>query len=98
MAGAAIDSSGVLPDGTSFDGPVGLQDLLLSKEELFVETFIERLLTYALGRGVEYYDLPVVRKIRRDVTNSNYSWSSIISAITKSVPFQMKVASLNENN
>ena len=53
-----IDSSGVLPDGTRFDGPAGLREVLLSKRDLFVETFTERLLTYALGRGVEEYDRP----------------------------------------
>jgi len=93
LGNAPIDASGVLPDGTSFEGPTGLQELLLSKEELFVETFIQRLLTYALGRGVEYYDLPVVRKIRRDTVTSNYSWSSIISGIVNSVPFQMQDSS-----
>ncbi len=65
-----IDSSGVLPDGTRFDGPAGLREVLLSRRELFVETFTERLLTYALGRGVEEYDRPVIRKIVREVPTS----------------------------
>lgn len=89
-----IDSSGVLPDGTKFDGPAGLRKVLLSKQDLFVETFIERLLTYALGRGVEYYDNPVVRRIRKNAVDDNYSWSAIITGIVNSIPFQMRRASL----
>jgi hypothetical protein len=87
-----IDASGVLPDGTSFDGPTGLREVLLSKQDLFVETFTERLLTYALGRGVEYYDNPVIRKIRRDAEDENYRWSAIINGIVNSVPFKMRRA------
>ena len=85
-----IDPSGVLPDGTPFDGPVGLRDILLSKKrDVFVENFTERLLTYALGRGTEEYDQPVVRKIARDAAASKYRWSAIILGIVKSKPFQM---------
>jgi hypothetical protein len=83
-----IDSSGVLPDGTRFEGPVGLREVLLSRQELFVETFTERLLTYALGRGVEEYDRPVIRKIVREA--DDHRWSSIILGIVKSTPFQMR--------
>jgi hypothetical protein len=90
---APIDASGVLPDGTQFNGPSGLREILVSQQEQFVETFTERLMTYALGRGVEYYDFPVVRKIRRDAAASDYSWSSIITGIVNSVPFQMRRAS-----
>jgi len=85
-----IDSSGVLPDGTAFNGPEGLRDILVKQKELFVETFTARLLTYALGRGVEYYDYPVVRKIRREAADQDYRWSAIISGIVNSVPFQMR--------
>jgi hypothetical protein len=84
-----IDSSGVLPDGTAFDGVVGLRDVLLSKRDMFVETFTERLLTYALGRGVEQYGRPVIRKIVREAAPDDYRWSSIILHIVKSKPFQM---------
>jgi Protein of unknown function (DUF1592)/Protein of unknown function (DUF1588)/Protein of unknown function (DUF1587)/Protein of unknown function (DUF1585)/Protein of unknown function (DUF1595) len=84
----AIDSSGVLPDGTRFDGPAGLREVLLSRRELFVETFTERLLTYALGRGVEEYDRPVIRKIVRDAREPR--WSSVILGIVNSTPFQMR--------
>jgi uncharacterized protein DUF1592/uncharacterized protein DUF1588/uncharacterized protein DUF1587/uncharacterized protein DUF1585/uncharacterized protein DUF1595 len=84
-----IDSSGVLPDGTEFDGPTGLRDILVAKRGMFVETFTERLLTYALGRGTEQYDAPVIRKIVREAKPDDYRWSSIILGIVKSKPFQM---------
>ena len=77
----AIDASGVLPDGTQFDGPGGLRKILLSKRDQFVQTFTERLLTYALGRGLEQYDLPVVRKITREASADDYRWSAIILGI-----------------
>jgi hypothetical protein len=83
-----IDSSGILPDGTRFEGPAGLREVLLKRRELFVETFTERLLTYALGRGVEEYDRPVIRKIVREADEPR--WSSIILGIVKSTPFQMR--------
>jgi hypothetical protein len=85
-----IDASGVLPDGTRFEGPVGLRDVLLSKRDLFVETFTERLLTYALGRGVEEYDRPVIRKIVREAEADGHRWSSILFGIIKSTPFRMR--------
>jgi Protein of unknown function (DUF1592)/Protein of unknown function (DUF1588)/Protein of unknown function (DUF1587)/Protein of unknown function (DUF1585)/Protein of unknown function (DUF1595) len=85
-----IDSSGVLPDGTKFDGPAGLREVLVSKRDLFVETFTERLLTYALGRGVEPYDRPVLRKITRVAAAENHRWSSLILGIINSAPFQMR--------
>jgi hypothetical protein len=85
-----IDSSGTLPDGTAFKGPDGLREVLLNKKDMFVETFTERLLTYALGRGVEEYDLPVIRKIVRDASADNQTWSSIILGIVNSTPFQMR--------
>ncbi len=84
-----IDSSGVLPDGTAFNGAAGLREILVSRRDLFVENFIERLLTYALGRGVEQYDRPVIRKIVRDAASDDHRWSAIILGIVKSKPFQM---------
>jgi hypothetical protein len=84
-----IDPSGVLPDGTKFDGPEGLREVLLSRRDLFVENFIERLLTYSLGRGVEEYDRPIIRKIARETAPDDYRWSSIILSIVKTKPFQM---------
>ena len=89
-ANTPIDASGVLPDGTRFEGPVGLRELLVSRRQQFVTTVTERLLTYALGRGVENYDAPAVRKIIQEATPSDYRWSSITMGIVKSVPFQMR--------
>ena len=85
-----IDSSGALPDGTKFIGPAGLREVLVKKRDLFVETFTERLLTYALGRGLEDYDSAALRKIARDAAADNQKWSAIILGIVKSTPFQMR--------
>ncbi len=87
-----VDSSGILPDGTKIDGPVGLRNILLSKKDQFVTTATERLLTYALGRGVEPFDMPAIRRIVRDAAVDDYRWSSLILGIVKSVPFQMRRA------
>jgi hypothetical protein len=95
--GDRIDSSGVLPDGTMFDGPAGLRDVLMSKKDMFVETFTEQLLTYALGRGVEEYDRPVFRQILREAASDNHRWSSIILGIVNSTPFQMRRVSDGNN-
>jgi hypothetical protein len=83
-----IDPSGVLPDGSTFDGPAGLRDVLVKRHDLFVENFVERLLTYAMGRGVEEYDRPVIRRIAREAGPDD-KWSAIILSIVKSKPFQM---------
>ena len=88
--GTPIDASSTLPDGVSFEGPAGLRGLLLAQKERFAETVTEKLLTYALGRGVEYYDGPAVRKITRDAAASDYRWSQVILGIIESTPFQMR--------
>jgi hypothetical protein len=85
-----IDASGVLPDGTKFDGPSGLRTILTSHPDRFVRTVTAKLLTYALGRGLEYYDLPAVRRIARDAARNNYRASSIILGVVNSVPFKMR--------
>jgi hypothetical protein len=85
-----IDASGVLPDGTKFQGPAELRKLLLSRPEQIVHTVAEKLLTYALGRGVEYYDAAAIRGILREAAPSDYRWSAIILGIVKSAPFQMR--------
>jgi hypothetical protein len=87
-----VDSSGTLPDGTTIEGPVGLRRVLLDRKTEFVTTTTERLLTYALGRGVEPFDMPAVRTIVRDAALHEYRWSSLITGIIKSVPFQMRRA------
>jgi len=90
-AGAPIDASGKLPDGTGFIGPAGLNELLLTKYRAdFVRTAVEKLLTYALGRGVDHHDYPTIRSIDRDAARDNYRISSLILAIVKSTPFQMR--------
>jgi hypothetical protein len=88
-SGAPIDASGALPDGTKFDGADGLRNALLSSDR-FVTTLAEKMLTYALGRGVEYYDMPAVRVIVRDAARNDYRFTSLIKAIVESAPFQMR--------
>jgi hypothetical protein len=85
-----IDASGALVDGTAFNGPAGLRDVLLKKQDMFVENFTERLMTYALGRGLEEYDHAALRKISRETAADHQKWSSIILGIVKSTPFQMR--------
>jgi hypothetical protein len=87
-----VDSSGMLPDGSKVDGPVGLRNILLSKKDQFVATLTERLLTYGLGRGVEAFDMPAVRKIVRDAAPGDYRWSALITGVINSTPFQMRRA------
>ncbi len=91
--GEPIDVSGALPGVGEFRGVAGLEDALLSRPELFTAALTEKLLTFALGRGVEYYDAPAVRRIVRDAANDRYRFSSIILGIVKSVPFQMRKSS-----
>jgi hypothetical protein len=88
--GKPIDNSGGLPDGSKFDGVAGLQQALLGRPDLFASTFTEKLLTYALGRGVEYYDAPAVRGIVRQSQSTDYKFSSFILGIVNSTPFQMR--------
>jgi hypothetical protein len=85
-----IDASGGLPDGSKFEGVSGLQQALLRRPELLTTTFTEKLLTYSLGRGVEYYDAPAVRKILGEARIKNFRFSSFILGIVNSTPFQMR--------
>jgi hypothetical protein len=87
--GTAIEASAMLPDGTRFQGPVELRKALLSRPEQLAQTVTEKLLTYALGREVESSDMPAVRKILREAA-PGYRWSSLISGVIESVPFQMR--------
>jgi len=90
-AGHPIDASGRLPDATEFQGPAGLTQLLLTRyRDDFVRTATEKLLTYALGRGVEYYDYPAIRAIDREAARDNYRISSLILAVVRSTPFRMR--------
>jgi hypothetical protein len=88
-AGETIDAVGAMPDGTAFEGVEGLRAQLISSDQ-FLETMTEKLLTYALGRGVEYYDMPAVRQIVRDSADKNYRMSSFIMGVVDSVPFRMR--------
>ncbi len=87
-----IDTSGGLPDGTKFDGLVEFRRLLASRPDRFVNTVTERLLTYALGRGLEYYDKPAVRRISADAARQGHRFSSIVLGIVSSQPFRMRRA------
>ena len=86
----AIDVSAVLQDGTAFSGPKGLREILLSRREEFVMTVTTKLLTFALGRGIEHFDEPTIRSILRQSKEHDYSFSSLLVGIVKSVPFQMR--------
>ena len=82
--GAPIDASTVLQDGTAFEGPAGLRRVLVNQPDQFAGTIAERLLTYALGRGLEYYDQPAIRSIVREARRQEYRWSSLVLATVKS--------------
>jgi hypothetical protein len=88
--GAKIDPAGSLFNGARVDGPAALRQTVASRPEIFVGVMTEKLMTYALGRGVEYYDMPAVRKIVRDAAARDFKFSALISGVVKSAPFQMK--------
>ena len=88
--GLSIDSAGVLTDGTKIDGPSALRKALLSRPDVFTGTVTEKLLIYALGRGLEPVDMPVVRNIVRGAAGQNYAMQAILLGIVKSDPFQMR--------
>jgi hypothetical protein len=90
-SGQPIDASGKFIDGMALDGPATLRALLLKYSDQYVRNVTEKLLTYALGRGVEYQDMPLVRKIVRDAAPSNYRFSSLVMSIVTSTPFQMNM-------
>ncbi|MCH7749659.1 MAG: DUF1592 domain-containing protein [Acidobacteria bacterium] len=87
---APIDASGSFPDGTTFDGVSGLKQAILGRSDQFVRTLTGKLLTYALGRAMEYYDAPAIRAIERTAARDDYRFSSLILGIVKSTPFQMR--------
>ena len=95
-AGMPLDASGQLADGTKIDGVVALRNALLARPEVFVHTLTERMMTYALGRGLQYYDMPVVRDIGRKAERQDYRFSGIIMGIVNSPPFQMRVVGDSE--
>ncbi len=90
--GTPIDASGLMSDGTTVDGPATLRQALTSRGEIFMTTVAEKLLTYALGRGVEPTDAPAVRQIVDDAAGAEYRWSGLVVGIVRSTPFQMRTA------
>ncbi len=90
--GQPIDSAGSLPDGSEFVGVAGLEQALLARPELFVGTLTEKLMTFGLGRGIEHYDAPAIRKIVHDAREDDYRFSRLILGIVNSMPFQMRNA------
>jgi hypothetical protein len=96
--GGPLDTSGELADGTVVDGIVDLRRALLSRPDVFVRTLTEKLLTYALGRGLGYHDMPAVRTMVRQSAGNDYRFSSIVSAIVTSAPFQMRMKAPREDD
>ncbi len=91
-----IDATGSFPDGTRFDGVAGLKQALLGRSDQFVRTLTEKLLTYALGRAVDYYDAPAVRGVEQAAVSDDYRFSSLILGIVRSTPFQMRRAAAGD--
>ena len=89
-AGTPVDASGGLPDGSTFEGALGLRQAVLNRPELFVTTMTEKLMTYALGRGLEHYDAAAVRRITRMAKAGDYRFSSVVLGIVNSTPFRMR--------
>jgi mono/diheme cytochrome c family protein len=96
-SGARVDASAELPDGTKFSGPGELRQVLRRRSDEFLTTISERLLTYALGRGLDASDAPVIRKIKRDTARDHHRFESMIQAVARSAPFQMRMAQATTN-
>ena len=92
MSGSKVDASAELPDGTKFNGPTELREVLVKHSDEFVTTMTEKMLTYALGRGLEAYDQPAIRKVKREAARDNYRFASLVQGIVTSTPFQMRMA------
>ena len=90
--GVQLDVTGTMPGGRAYSGVAGLETSLLSRPELFVTAFTEKLMTFGLGRGIEPFDAPAVRRIVRESADEGYRFSSVILGIVKSVPFRMSTA------
>jgi hypothetical protein len=85
-----VDATGTAPDGTPVNGVTELRQALLKRQDAFIYTLTEKLMIYALGRGLEAYDMPVVREIVRDAARQDYRFGALLTGIVKSVPFQMR--------
>jgi mono/diheme cytochrome c family protein len=90
--GEPVSAAGGLPDGSRFEGVSGLEQALLNRPEIFAQTLTEKLMTFALGRGLEHYDAPAVRRVVRDAREKDYRFSEIVLGIVDSVPFQMRTS------
>jgi hypothetical protein len=95
-SGVKIDASGQLVDGTPIDGVVTLRNAIVGRGDAFVQTMTEKLLMYAVGRPSRYYDMPAIRSITHEAGRNNYRFSSIVTAIVNSEPFQMRVKKAEE--
>ena len=91
--GSPIDSVGIITDGTRIDGIKGLRDLTVRKREMFTEVVIEKLLTYAIGRGLDHNDMPLVRSLTHDAAKDDYRFSSLIMGVVQSPAFTMNMKS-----
>jgi hypothetical protein len=91
-AGLPIDASGLLADGTKVDGVVALRNALVARSDIFVQTLTEKLMIYALGRGLQAYDMPAVRDIVRQTEKQDYRFSALIMGVVSATPFQMRMA------
>ena len=94
--GRPIDNSSNLPDGTPITGIEGVRQLILKSPDLFVEAMSNKLLMYALGRNVQYYDDPAIRTIARNAAKSNYTFASLVSGVATSLPFQNRMVPVSE--
>jgi Protein of unknown function (DUF1585)/Protein of unknown function (DUF1588) len=94
--GVALDTSAVLWDGTKVSGPVELRQALMHYSPQFVRSIVEKLMTFGIGRGMEYQDMPVIRSIVRDADKDNDRFVSLLISIVKSAPFQMRVKEVAE--
>jgi hypothetical protein len=95
-SGFPVDASGAMPDGSRFEGVAGLRAALLARPNVFVGTLTEKLMIYALGRGLEYYDMPAVRAVTAAAARDNYRFSKLIEGIVTSVPFRMRTAAAHD--
>ena len=91
-SGIPIDATGVLLDGSTFQGPADLRKALVASKFNFLTAVTQKMITYGVGRHFEYYDAPSIRQIIRDAEATNYRWSSMILGVVKSTPFQMRRA------
>src|SRR5690606_21308834 len=88
--GEAVNTLSMLWDGSPIEGPGGLRDALMARKEMFVETFIEKMMTYALGRRVEYFDMPAIRQVAAAASKDDFKMSAIVQGIVDTAAFRMR--------